>query len=421
MRRPYYKLVAKPNRDGKHAITMYAYTNEGQFRRSISDKIGVYVAKEAWDEDTMSIKGKKNHTANQLLTDRLARAYRIIVDYDVLNMHLSHEQFWKEVNGTANRESFLEYYEMESARNYERRQIGKKAYQQELRTLRKLKEWKEQIIYSMINRKFVEEYDAWHAKQFKNSSYDGITERRRSLIHIYKYLNRAKADGIQFTWPFTNFRWPPEKQRLDFLTEDEVTEMMEVYEDPDYIERSLREIAEQRYTRSQDITQFCSVSSVIRVQEILRRMICMCLIGVRYSDAMRLRWEEHILEDDEYLVFTPKKTKDTSGKRVRMLLTEVHKKWFWGPRDLDGYLIKKISDQKFNKQLKLVAEMMDIKINLTTHVARHTFATMYLRRGGHIQELQRLMGLSSIDTVMKYVHVTDASMDAGMRKVFGKW
>jgi len=421
MKRPYYKLVAKANSDGKHAILMYAYTNEGQFKRSISKEIGVYIKKDEWDERSGSIKGKKNHATNQLLTDRLARAYRIIVDYDVLNMHLSHEQFWKEVHGTANRESFLEYYEMESARNYERRQIGKKAYQQELRTLRKLKEWKKEVIYSMINRKFVEEYDAWHAKQFKNSSYDGITERKRSLIHIYKYLNRAKADGLKFIWPFTNFRWPPEKQRLDFLTEDDVRDLMETYEDPDWIQKRLREIGEKRLTRKQDITQFCGPKSVERIREIIRRLVCMCMIGARYSDAIRLRHQEHVFHDKTYLIFTPQKTKDTSGKRVRMMLTDLHWKWFWSPEEADGYLIKKISDQKFNKQLKLVSEIMEIQINLTTHVARHTFATLYLRRGGQIQELQRLMGLSSIDTVMKYVHVTDASMDKGMKQVWGNW
>ncbi|MEO0583490.1 MAG: tyrosine-type recombinase/integrase [Bacteroidota bacterium] len=421
MRKPYYKLRSKPASNGLHSIILCATTDQGEFRRSMSDQVGVYIKREDWDDENKQIKGKKYHKANQILTKRLAKAYNIIVDYNILGIHLSHEQFWKEVNGIGSRDSFLQYYEIESARDFERRQIGKKAYQQEKRTLRKLREWKEEILYSMINRKFVEAYDAWHARHFETSPYDGTTERRRSLVHIYKYLNRAKEDGFKFIWPFTNFRWPPEKQRLDFLTEDDVRDLMETYEDPDWIQKRLREIGEKRLTRKQDITQFCGPKSVERIREIIRRLVCMCMIGARYSDAIRLRHQEHVFHDKTYLIFTPQKTKDTSGKRVRMMLTDLHWKWFWSPEEADGYLIKKISDQKFNKQLKLVSEIMEIQINLTTHVARHTFATLYLRRGGQIQELQRLMGLSSIDTVMKYVHVTDASMDKGMKQVWGSW
>lgn len=42
------------------------------------------------------------------------------------------------------------------------------------------------------------------------------------------------------------------------------------------------------------------------------------------------------------------------------------------------------------------------------HVLRHTFATMYLRAGGDIHRLQRILGHSKIETTLIYLHlVTD--------------
>lgn len=67
--------------------------------------------------------------------------------------------------------------------------------------------------------------------------------------------------------------------------------------------------------------------------------------------------------------------------------------------------IEKKTEQKLNVQLKLIATHLGIKKRIFFHVARHSFATNYLKRGGKIEDLQKLMGHSSITTTMKYVHV----------------
>jgi site-specific recombinase XerD len=41
----------------------------------------------------------------------------------------------------------------------------------------------------------------------------------------------------------------------------------------------------------------------------------------------------------------------------------------------------------------------------TVHAARHTMATDYIRQGGNIAKLQRILGHSSITTTMRYVHL----------------
>ena len=38
-------------------------------------------------------------------------------------------------------------------------------------------------------------------------------------------------------------------------------------------------------------------------------------------------------------------------------------------------------------------------------MGRHTFATMFLEKGGDVQVLQKLLGHSEITTTMIYVHI----------------
>jgi site-specific recombinase XerD len=46
----------------------------------------------------------------------------------------------------------------------------------------------------------------------------------------------------------------------------------------------------------------------------------------------------------------------------------------------------------------------------TVHAARHTMATDYIRQGGNVVKLQRILGHSSIQTTMRYVHLQGADL-----------
>jgi integrase/recombinase XerD len=48
----------------------------------------------------------------------------------------------------------------------------------------------------------------------------------------------------------------------------------------------------------------------------------------------------------------------------------------------------------------------------TVHATRHTFATGYLRRGGNLFALQRVMGHSDLETTKKYTHLTTEDLQA---------
>ncbi len=53
----------------------------------------------------------------------------------------------------------------------------------------------------------------------------------------------------------------------------------------------------------------------------------------------------------------------------------------------------------------------------TLHATRHTFATAYLRRGGNVFSLQRVMGHSDLDTTKRYAHMTVADLQAAHQQI----
>ena len=57
-------------------------------------------------------------------------------------------------------------------------------------------------------------------------------------------------------------------------------------------------------------------------------------------------------------------------------------------------------------------------VNKTSvHLFRHTFATMYLKNGGDIYRLQKLLGHSSIKVTEKYLHYTTAELQRDYNKL----
>lgn len=53
----------------------------------------------------------------------------------------------------------------------------------------------------------------------------------------------------------------------------------------------------------------------------------------------------------------------------------------------------------------------------TLHATRHTFATGYLRRGGNVFALQRVMGHSELETTKRYAHMTTADLQAAHQRL----
>ena len=55
---------------------------------------------------------------------------------------------------------------------------------------------------------------------------------------------------------------------------------------------------------------------------------------------------------------------------------------------------------------------LGIDTKLHHHIGRETFATNFIRKGGKVEVLQKLLGHKKLAMTMKYVHVDEAMKQA---------
>ena len=73
------------------------------------------------------------------------------------------------------------------------------------------------------------------------------------------------------------------------------------------------------------------------------------------------------------------------------------------------------SNQKLNSYLKEIADICEIKKPLTTHIARHTFATtVLLANGVSMEATSKMLGHSSIKTTQIYGKIVESRVGAEM-------
>lgn len=123
-----------------------------------------------------------------------------------------------------------------------------------------------------------------------------------------------------------------------------------------------------------------------------------CNTGLRIGDIEQLKRKELLEETFQFTTIKTNKIQKIQLNKTAKLLIQTEPRLF----------IQFPKQQVLNRELKVIAAQCGIKTAIYMHVGRHTFATNFLRKGGSVQELQVLLGHSSIETTMQYVHIVEA-------------
>ena len=85
----------------------------------------------------------------------------------------------------------------------------------------------------------------------------------------------------------------------------------------------------------------------------------------------------------------------------------------------DGnYLLPVMSNAKYNLYLKEIAELCGIQKNVTSHLARHTFATTVTYANGvSIESISKMLGHTKISTTQIYARIVDKIISDEMDKL----
>lgn len=176
----------------------------------------------------------------------------------------------------------------------------------------------------------------------------------------------------------------------------------------------LRQV-DREFLTMEELEKIINKEFPIKRLEIIRDLfIFSSFTGLAYIDLKNLK-KEHLyasIDGNLWIRINRQKTKEMSSIR----LFDIPKQLILKYNDPQSeYLFPVPSNQKVNAYLKEVADLCNIKKDITFHVARHTMATTIgLENGLPIESLAKMLGHANIKTTQIYAKITDLKLNKDM-------
>ena len=243
---------------------------------------------------------------------------------------------------------------------------------------------------------FLEEIDVTFAKKFENwillntkSKNNGMAKH---IQRLKKIINWSIKEGWIDSNPIQSFRITFHKHERGFLTKHEIASL---------------EKAKPTH------------KTLIAIQELFLFQI---YTGLAFSDMVTLDWQ-HILYNHEGQDWIIKPRDKTNVLTTVPLLPKA--KEILLKRKLtsqQGLIFHVYANQPYNRYLKDLAKEIKLKKRLTSHLARHTFATtITLSNGIPIETVSKMLGHTMISTTQIYSKVTIGKIASDMDKLSNKF
>lgn len=146
-----------------------------------------------------------------------------------------------------------------------------------------------------------------------------------------------------------------------------------------------------------------------------------CYTGLAFADVKKLSADDIVLNISGKRWIKTKRQKTNSLSRIPLLQIpeSILEKYSDDPYVKSGKgVLPVLSNQKSNSYLKEIADLCGIKKNLTTHLARHTFATtVTLSKGVPIESVGKMLGHKSLKTTQIYAKVLDEKIEKDMARL----
>lgn len=245
---------------------------------------------------------------------------------------------------------------------------------------------KEDCYLDEITHQFVEDYD-FYLRTVRRCCHNTTT---KYLLNFKKIIRIALAKGWMKKDPFAQVHFHFEPVEREFLEKQELKVLLN------------KEITITRLSQVRDIFCFC------------------CLTGLAFMDVQQLK-PEHLVADIHGKIWIRKARQKTKNMCNIPLLDEAQKiinRYRDHPYcQTHGVLLPVCSNQKMNSYLKELADICGIRKNLSTHCARHTFATLTLASGATIDNVAKMLGHANVNMTRRYAKVLDSSIMRDMEIV----
>lgn len=245
---------------------------------------------------------------------------------------------------------------------------------------------KEDCYLDEVTNQFIEDFE-FFLKTVRRCCHNTTS---KYLMNFKKIVRIALAKGWMKKDPFAQIRFHLDPVEREFLEKQELKTMLN------------KEITITRLAQIRDIFCFC------------------CLTGLAFMDVQQLK-AEHLVADIHGKIWIRKARQKTKNMCNIPLLDEAQKiidRYRDHPYcQTHGVLLPVCSNQKMNSYLKELADICGIRKNLSTHTARHTFATLTLASGATIDNVAKMLGHANVNMTRRYAKVLDSSIMRDMEIV----
>jgi site-specific recombinase XerD len=242
----------------------------------------------------------------------------------------------------------------------------------------KLKYKTDDIYLNQLKYSFMVEYEFYIKTEVKI--------QQNTMSKYLKYVKRIMDFALNNEWVeknvFQGYKCPVKEAKREYLTAAELDRIM------------TKEFTIDRLIEVRDIFVFC------------------CHTGYAYKDAAMLT-PEHIgtgINGKKWIYTSRQKTENVANVPLLDIALDILEKYQDHPACVKANkLLPMKSNQKLNSYLKEIADICEIKKPLTTHIARHTFATtVLLANGVSMEATSKMLGHSSIKTTQIYGKIVES-------------
>lgn len=192
-----------------------------------------------------------------------------------------------------------------------------------------------------------------------------------------------------------------------------------ISKDPFYNYKVQFKTVEREYLTKQELESIISLELRMPRLDIVRDMfVFCCFTGLAYIDVKKLTPNNIVplIDGSQWIQSARQKTRSKLGIPLLPSAMEILEKYEDHPKVQNGEcVIPVLSNQKSNAYLKEIADRFGITKNLTTHLARHTFATtVTLSNGMPIETVGKLLGHKNLRTTQHYAKIVNKKVSEDM-------
>lgn len=246
------------------------------------------------------------------------------------------------------------------------------------------------ISFNRINRNFIDNFESFLKNDAQNEHNSAM-----KMMQIFKKIYKVAVDN---RWTavnaFVGKRISFKDVEMPYLTNEEINTLIG------------HDFKSNRLAFVRDLFVFC------------------CYTGLAYIDLKTLQKKHFEFSPVSKQFFIKKKRQKTNQPFIIPLfpaakrIIEKNSDGFENLRP-DDHIFPVMSNQKYNDYLKEVAAHCCIEKSLTSHMARHSFATsIALENGVSLESTSKMLGHSKISQTQKYAKVTEIKIEKETRELF---